>query len=347
MKIKSIYIFFVILFFEFFSSINFVYPATNTFNMTNSLRTRAKAMGGAFFAVSDGFSSAFFNPASVDLYRYPRSTKFAFFLNPVGAASLINDANDLNANKKYDSIDWIHVAGILAKGFAISRPAFSAVLLLSEELPQQKVPDYHKKNNMISSKGILDWNCDVLALKLRLAEQISIGASGFLFTSMLNDSLSRRFGTSYGIHIKPNSYVSVGVAYFDIPSNVADLMFLQNRIINETINVGFSIKPFNSLSFSLDSYNVSEDNAKITREIHVGTEFVPGNFTALRAGFYREQDTEIDVYSLGLGLIDNNLFRSTDDSFSSYDFAINYGLQMKKFENNFYYHHYLTFLLRF
>ena len=143
------------------------------------------------------------------------------------------------------------------------------------------------------------------------------------------------------------------MAYFDVPSNVTELMFLQNRIIDETINAGLAIKPFNSLSFSLDSYNVSEENAKITREIHVGAEFIPGKLMALRAGFpvqdigfFREQDTEIDVYSFGLGLIDNNIFRSTDDSFTSHDFAINYGLQMKKLENNYYYQHYLTFLLR-
>ncbi|MBN2410885.1 hypothetical protein JXQ31_04275 [candidate division KSB1 bacterium] len=315
--------------------------------MTNSLRARSKAMGGAFFAVSDGLSSAFYNPASLDLFRYPRSTKFAFFLNPVAPASLINDAGDLSVEKKYDSVDWINVAGLLTKGFALSRPAFSAVLLLSEELPRQEVPDKVEKNNVISSKGILDWNYDILAVKLRLAEQISIGASGFLFTSIHNDSLKRQYGSSYGINIQPNSYISVGVAYFDIPSNVADLMFLQNRIIDETINVGILIKPFRFLSFSLDSYNVSEDNAKITREIHVGTEFVPAGFTAFRAGFYREQDTEIDVYSVGLGLIDNNSFHSTDDSFSSHNFAFNYGLQVKKVENNLYYQHYLTFLLRF
>ena len=346
MKLKIVNIFFIIILFECFS-IKIACPGTNTYNMTNSLMTRAKAMGGAYFSVSDPLSGAFFNPASVNLYRYPRSTRVAFFLNPVGAASLINDANELSSNNKYDSIDWINVAGILTKGFAVSRPAFSAVLVLSEELPRQTLPENQCNKNLISSKGILDWNYDVLAVKLRLAEQISIGASGFLFTSMIGDSRSRRYGSSYGILIQPYSNISVGVAYFDIPSNVADLMLLQNRIIDETINVGISIKPFNSLSFSLDSYNVSEDNAKITRELHVGSEFVPGKLLALRAGFFREQDTKNDVYSVGLGLIDNNLFRSTDDSFSSHDFALNYGLQLKKLENIIYYQHYLTFLLRF
>jgi len=345
-KIKIVNIFFIIILLE-LVSIKIACPDTNTYNMTNSLMTRAKAMGGAFFAVSDPLSSAFFNPASVNLYRYPRSTRLALFLNPVGAASLVNDANDLSISKKYDSIDWVNTAGILTKGFAISRPAFSAVLILSEELPRQTLPDDQQNKDLFSSKGILDWNYDVLAVKLRLAEQISIGASGFLFTSMTNDSLSRRFGSSYGILIQPYSYISVGVAYFDIPSNVADLMFLQNRIIDETINVGISIKPFNSLSFSLDSYNVSEDNAKITRELHMGAEFVPGKLLAMRAGFFREKDTQNDVYSVGLGLIDNDLFRSTDDSFGSHNFAINYGLQWKKLENINYYQHYLTFLLRF
>ncbi len=347
MKIKYSYILGVVIFLEFFSGIQFVYPDSNTYHMTNSLQARSIAMGGAFFGVPGGLSSAFFNPASMVLFRYPRFTKFAFFLNPVAPVSLIKDAGNLSADKKYDTVDWMNVAGLLTKGFALSRPAFSAVLLLSEELPRQEVPEDVKKNNIISSRGILDWNYDVLAVKLRLAHQISIGASGFLFTSMINDSLNRRFGSSYGINIQPNSYISVGVAYFDIPSRVADLMFIQNRIIDETINVGIMIKPFSSLSFSLDSYNVSEDNAKITRELHVGTEFVPGEFAAFRAGFYREQDTEIDVYSAGLGLIDNNFFHSTDDSFSSHNFALNYGLKVKKVNNNLYYQHYLTFLLRF
>jgi len=347
LKIKSIYIFLIILFFELLTNFKNIYPGITSYNMTNSLMARPNTMGGAFFAVTDGLSSAIYNPASLDLYRYPRSTKFAFFLNPLGAISMINDAKDLSANKNYDTIDWINVAGIIAKGFALSRPAFSAVLLLSEELPQSHIPEYNKKDDIFSSKGILDWNYDIIAFKLSLAEQISIGASGFLFTSLQKDTLDRSYGSSYGIHLRPNSFLSVGVAYFDFPSNVADLMFLQNRIIDETINVGLLIKPFNSLLLSLDSYNVSEDNKIITREIHLGTEVVPLKFMALRAGFYREQDTDIDVYSLGLGLINNNSFRSTDDSFSYNDFAVNYGFQLKNVDKSFNYNHYLTFLLRF
>lgn len=319
----------------------------NYYNMTNTVLAPVRASGSACIADNFGLSGAIYNPASLDLFRYPESPRFAFFINPTGAVALVRDKNELSANKHLDGVDWLNYAGIVFKGIGFSLPTFTAILLLTEPLQNSLTSSDQKMDEMFTSKYVLDCNYDVLALKLKLADQVAIGASGFLFSAGEKDAIKRSHGTSYGVQINPNTHVSVGVVYYNFPTLVSHYMLEQNRIIDETINIGINIRPYNSISFNLDAYNVSEDNKKYTRELHIGLLAVPMDAMAIRAGMYREQDSQLDVYSLGLGLINTNWFFSTDNSFSYNDFAINYSVQFWQKEKQNFYHHYLTFLLRF
>ncbi len=317
------------------------------YSLSNTALAQVRSTGGACIADNYGLAGTIYNPASVNFYRYPASPKFAFFVNPMGTVSLIRDRNELSADNNLEGIDWLNYTGIIFKGIGFSMPTFTAALLLTEPLKQSPQSAGKTTKEMFSGKDILDCNYSVLALKLKLAEQVAIGASGFLFTIRENDIIQRTQGTSYGVQINPNPRVSVGVVYYNFPELVSGYMLEHNRIIDETINVGINVKPYKNLSLNLDVYNVSEDNKKYTRELHFGVAAEPMGLMAIRAGLYREQDSQIDIYSFGLGFINTNIFYSTDNSFSFNDFALNYSIQFWQTSGQNYYHHYLTFFVRF
>ena len=318
----------------------------NAYNMTHTVKARPIALGGAFMAVPGGISSAMYNPATLSLERYRSDTQFSLYLNPLGAISMIHDYSAVDQERPLTTLDHIHMAGTLIKGLAFSRPFFSSQLVLSEPLYSDDAMPESKDPDAISSKHILDSNFDVLMFNLKLADQISIGASMLMFTTMQNSEIEHTHGTAYGIYLRPYTTFSVGICFYDIPNHLADLFFKNTRIPDETINVGIRVTPIPSLSANLDIRNVSEEENDIIREVHSGLEWTLGKIASLRTGYYYEKEIKTHVYSAGLGLFSNNLFHSTDNAFDTGDFIVNYGIQIRsaKPENDLY--HYLTVKIR-
>ncbi len=319
---------------------------SHIYNMTHTIKSHSIAVGDAFTAVSSGLNSTMFNPATLGLNKFTNTVKYNAYLNPTGAYSLIDEYGDITDSRNMESMDYVHLFGSVFKGFTFARPAFSAALVLSEPLMNMNSLSIEDRNRMISSKYLLDSNYDILTLKLELAEQIAIGASGFLFTTSDDSSFNRQNGTSYGVFLKPYPFFAVGVCYFDVPKNVSEILFQNNRLLDETINVGIQFTVEN-LAVNLDVRNVSDEEKHNIREVHTGLEYNILNVTSLRCGYYYEQENDTHVYSAGFGLLNNNFLHSIEDSFINNDFAINYGIQYRKGPLNNIYYHYLGFLLRF
>ena len=118
-------------------------------------------------------------------------------------------------------------------------------------------------------------------------------------------------------------------------------MLAKNRTVDETINIGLTYKPAPFIMFAADIRNVSEDQSPITREMHFGIEFVPSSLIAFRSGYYQRKDDHRQIYSFGVGLLNNNVFHSSGN-----DFVLNYGLEMEKGMGSIEYRHFMTLLIR-
>ena len=312
--------------------------ADNFYSATSTTIARAKGMGGAHTAVLDGPASTLYNPAALGLYRFPRKSKITVFLNPLGLAAIYQDREHLFKEREMENKDWASLAGAFIKTIAFTGPSFAAVLNFAEQLPQFQPSQEH---SFLSSDNLLDSNFNSLSLRLHLAKQISIGASGFLYNVKNFRNTLKEFGSSYGILIRPAANFSVGVAYFDYPKQIAPLMLAKNRTVDETINIGLTYKPAPFIMFAADIRNVSEDQSPITREMHFGIEFVPSSLIAFRSGYYQRKDDHRQIYSFGVGLLNNNVFHSSGN-----DFVLNYGLEMEKGMGSIEYRHFMTLLIR-
>jgi len=310
----------------------------------SSMKAKAYGMGGAFTAVLDGSSGVLFNPAALELYRFPKTSRLTFFLNPIGGIEALRSKAELRNDGKIDGLDWFSYAGMLCKSIVYSRPDFSVSLLLAEELP--RVAPTADSNEFFTSSGLLDRSYSVCTSRLRLAKQISIGASGILVTAKDISEKRREFAASYGVLIQPSDKICIGMAYFDFPQAVAGLFSLEDRIIDETINVGVSYRPHHTLLLAADLRNASEEQRTVKRELHLGVDYAPFSFIALRAGFFHQKDENKDVFSAGISLLNSNLFHSEEDQFFAKDFVLNYAVQANAQAGRRDYKHYLTMTIR-
>ncbi|MBN1998890.1 hypothetical protein JW935_15125 [candidate division KSB1 bacterium] len=310
--------------------------------MSGTVQARSIGMGGTMTSVQDAVGSSLYNPAAMGFYQSTQRSRFTMFLDPLGAAFAVDNQSELSAEDKFDGVDWLSLTGLLVKACAFSSQHFSVSLVLSEHLGAN--PYMEKK--FVSNKGILDWNYNVLSTRIVLANQVSIGASGFLFSSMGNHDVRRLFGSSYGVFLQPGPTVSVGIAYFDLPNNVDSIFLQRYRIIDETINVGIQFQPASYFILSADLRNVSEEDREYTREVHLGSEVIPWSWIAFRGGYYKNLSDNTRLLSLGFGLLNNNFLRSSESQFVFSDYTLNYALQMDYQNNVLNYVHYLSFLFR-
>ena len=317
--------------------------STNEHVVFSSLNTRPIGLGGAYTSVVGTDISAVYNPALSAFYSTGKSGRFSLLLTPIETISAIKYKNDLSIDDSFKGWDWLNILGVFTKSFSYSNAGLKTVLILTEQLPNNPFADNNKK--VMNSGGLLNWNYSTLSTTLQLAKQISIGISGFVVTA---DSLSehrRSFGTSYGVAIRPDEKLTVGVAYFDFNNSVADIFLTQHRFVDETINVGISFSPTNSWLFSADVKNVSDEEKEIISELHTGAEFSPWSSLAVRVGYFKEEKKN-NVYSFGLSLLRGDLFEQSIKTIYLRQFFINYGLQIKDVHNTLNYSHFLSMTIR-
>ncbi len=322
----------------------FSYGQSHTYSYTNVTFTRALAMGGAFTAVEDALENALFNPAALRADTYGQSS-FDLYLNPIGAADAVKHRNTLTMRNSWNARDALSMPGIFLRSVTYAQPVFQVSAILAEQLPNN--PFLNNKASQYDTEHILDWNYHLASVRLTLAKQVSLGATAYAFnrTDRSTQQLSTRFGSSYGILMKPNDSFTAGVSFFSFPEGADSLIFQQHRISNKSINVGIAYRVAPYLTGALDFRNVSQEENNSTNEVHAGLEIQPASMLALRTGYFRNYNSGIDTYSIGLGLADFRTFK-TSERFVLSRIILNYGLQMEYDPDEPRFAHYFTFLLR-
>ncbi len=316
----------------------------NFFVALSSVKARALAMGGAFTSISDDLTAIDMNPAAFDMYRLSVQGKFTFFLNPVAPiTAMFRNSEITRGNHPWYSDAAIGIS-LALKGIAFSSKALDVALLLGEEIPcfgpRRFDGPVFQLEDYVSNLS------NTLVARVRLADQVSIGLSTILLRSELNDNANWGIGLSYGILLQPDSGFDVGLVYHDLPKKYAETRISSDRIVDETLNLGISYTLFNATLLSADIRNISEETGVATREFHAGLEQKILDHLAFRTGYYRIRSEKANVYSCGVGILDLNQFKDTENTFKHSDYAIEYTVVYRDKDLNRTFWHYLSLLVR-
>ncbi len=284
-------------------------------------------MGGAFTSIENNIVSAGFNPASLNLYETEKKCRVTLFFNPISASTALYDlyaAQTENQSEKTDAVSLLNKTALLIKGVVITAKFLDIGLIFNEQIVD--VPALTAQKSFFSNNDIWN-NCyHTILTRIKLAERVSLGASASLFYKQLADQVEHKFGFSYGLLVKPGKKLNVGMAYHYLPQLMPDVRLPLEKLVDQTINVGFSYYPFNSTTISIDLRNLTEEKGKSVPEAHFGLEQRLFSIIALRAGYFQERDTPKRTISAGVGLIDSNLLFSKENKFQQSHFMLNYSL---------------------
>ena len=289
-------------------------------------RARPQAMGGAFAAVQGGLEAAFYNPATFQLTNLNRGKKLSFFANPLASAVLYQHYSQ-DGTKKLGQNEWWNVLSVFPKAIFFSTPTVEAGLISLEELETREA--FHPNRDIFEVDHFFEHHFETAVIKVRLAEQVSLGATLSHYAFMTGDSVETGLGASYGVYIQPNRYVGVGVVFIDLPDQMRDLRLRWDRFEGKTVNMGISFRPFRMTTLSLDVRNLTEDNLPNTRELHIGVEQGLWRHLYLRTGYYRDAVLPRRVVTAGIGLFNLSFSAQGERRFDVPVLALNYALQVE------------------
>jgi len=305
------------------------------------------ALGGAYTAVEDNIVSALYNPASLNLYEREKKIRVTFFLNPIAPSTLIYEqltntsaikSNDNDVNRIFKN------SLLLVKGVVITAKFLDLGFIFNEQIIDQNT--LLRQKNMFADTDIWN-NCyHSVITRVKLAERVSLGGSGSVYFKSTGEKTIRDYGFSYGLLIKPAKKLNVGMVYHYMPQMMDDVRMPLEKLVDQTINVGLSYRPFTSTILSMDLRNLTEEKGKSMVEAHVGVEQRLFSLLALRAGFHDERVVPNRTISVGIGLIDSNLLFSQKNQFAQPHFLMNYSFVFRKEASEVFRYHLVTFSIR-
>ncbi len=301
-----------------------IFSQDNQFITLSHAKSRPLAMGGAFTAVEGDLAAINFNPAAFSLYQANKSKRITFFLNPVGPVigAIENKALFHGSGSKID--DYLFSLGLLLKSVSLSLGSIDFSFLLSEA--GLNLPNTFVDEKVFRVSGFRQNHSHTFAARLKLADRVSFGGSAsVLFGSEEADPFERKtgFGFSYGILLKPEKGLNIGVSFFNMADSLKEFRLQSERIVEESVNLGVSYQPFSTTLFSLDVRNLGEEGKEAVREFHFGLEQVILSHLAIRGGYFFKGDGD-NVFSGGIGLFDWNTMFDSENVFSHPNFVFNY-----------------------
>ncbi|RMD86199.1 MAG: hypothetical protein D6813_15230 [Calditrichaeota bacterium] len=319
---------------------------TDRYFMLSNVRARPLAMGGAFTSIEDDLAAINFNPAAFNLYQSEKPHRVTLFLNPVAPFVGLFQDTDLFKVGRAKFEDFLVTLSLFLKSIALSVNPFEFGILLGEE--NLYLPKFLESDEIFHTETFKNNLTHSFVAKLKLADQVSIGGAAFIVygndEKILNKQI-RKIGLSYGILLKPEKKLNVGVVFFNLPDSLPKVRLPVERIVDESVNIGISYKAFPQTLFSLDVRNVVEEQSVVEREVHVGFEQIILSQFAFRAGFFNKKEGNFAV-SAGIGIFDGNSLFSFDNDFDHKNFYINYAFIYEKAEPENVRWHLLSFFWR-
>lgn len=302
-------------------------------------------MGGAYIAVSDDLASITFNPATIEIFQTPKDFRLTFYANPLATfASLKTDGLLPAGRKKADWSEVLRSLGLMVKAIGFSVKYIEGGIIFSEESLQNAALNTRKQ--FFSAANYDARESHTLGLRLKLAAQVGIGVNTTCYHVRQDAQNWWKFGTSYGVLLRPNKHVSAGVFYLALPSEANTERQPLERLVNDTVNIGVAYQPAPATTLALDVRNITQDNELYSRELHLGGEHCFGRWLTLRSGFF-QPDRKSRCYSAGLGILSENLFVKPANQLYTERYLFNYTFVLEQRNHTNTSWHLFAFTLRF
>jgi len=316
----------------------------NYFVTLSTARARPLAMGGAYSSIEDDIASASYNPATLSLYKFDKSFRTTFYLNPIAPATLFYEKLKNNQQNVPDQNQMLKISALLVKAFVVTTRFLDLAFVFNEQILD--TTRLVGQKNFFQDCGLLTNNYHSFIARLKLADRVSLGTSASLFTRKVADKIERGWGVSYGILLKPSTRMNVGLAFVYYPTNMKNIRLPLERLSDQTMNIGISYRLTSSTTVSFDLRNLTEDDRNNVREAHFGFEQRAFSIFAIRGGYFQEKFTRRQTFSGGIGLVDSNLFFKTENRFDHSQFMLNYSFVYQKDHSRDSIWHVLSLLIR-
>lgn len=322
-------------------------PATaQTQHLYYSLSTtwaRPMGLGGAFTAVADNLPALLYNPANFTMYSDQRTARLSVFLNPLGLASALREPEKLHGSGKLRTQEIASMLELLVHGLAFGNRSFQIAALLGEEAPNAA---FSSRRTFLDASSYSNNQYSLLAGRALFADRVAIGASVGVYYQETANGRERGMGWSYGVTLLSGKDIRIGVSYWSFPKKMTEYLLQPERLVHEAVNLGIAYKtPFGTL-LAFDVRNLGEEARRPVRELHLGIEQRFSPWLALRGGYFYDRILQRELVSAGIGLIDQNVWRSSRAQLQEPDWSVQYGVRLEKQDTREAYYHALTFLVR-
>ena len=289
-----------------------LFGGDNKYVVLSTVKARAIAMGGAFVSIEDDLASLNFNPASFSAKTLEDKVRFFVYTN--GFAPVIAYFNRNN------SLTFSDALGLLVKGVTLSANKVQFGVVFGE---QSFNPNFPVNTANIFNASDYRYNRSTsFGVSVSFAPEVQVGVAGEVFTRKVGNKVISKIGYKYGLRLKTHSNITVGLCFVDFPNEFSDARMPLERIVDETLNVGFSYNPVKRVTFSVDVRNVSEERKDAVREPHLGFEVNVINHLTVRGGFFYQKEEKIFNYSAGLGIFNWNSMFSENRIFTHPQFLL-------------------------
>ncbi|MBD3289820.1 hypothetical protein GF337_13520 [candidate division KSB1 bacterium] len=333
--------FFPLMFILFCLNIQSITAQTHYFGTLSNVKQRPLAMGGAFTSVEDDLEAVLYNPGSFNLYENEKQHRLTIFINPMSLLIASRHYSE-NFTEKIENTNVLNASALLFKSVIFTAKFFNAGIILGEEslnnIRQNERSSFFSFNDL--------WNnCShTIFSNIQLAPKVSMGLSGTVYYDKTGSTRISKYGFSYGILMKPNPHINVGLSYIDFPKELPNYRTNLERMFDETMNIGISYRPFPGTTLSVDVRNLTEENKNNVRELHVGFEQSFFGIISLQGGYFQENYTKNNSYSCGIGLFDSRLIHKRQNEFGHHNYSLQYSFVYQEEEKGFNRWHFFSLL---
>lgn len=286
-------------------------------------KARALAMGGAYTGVSYKTESLLWNPAGVEIPMTKNIEGGRGYLNLFAAPFVFTGLFDAlfkiyvsgddteftqDPDLKYnvpdkeegESDNWnLAAVPFLIKSGLVGDQQLAVVINLAEDvLPHSTLESILKDSD--PNEEFYDNKSYHIGIKYQATESLSVGANLSYYHLFENNNHGRVASYTLGLMHQPMQNLSLGLTYVNEKPSALEPLREMERITTETYNFGASFKPDSQTEITCDIRNLFDPDKPAFREFHYGIERNLARWFGVQGGYYKERDTNDDVFSCGL-----------------------------------------------
>ncbi|MCC7430228.1 hypothetical protein IT568_05230 [bacterium] len=323
---------------------------TRFVNISTSI-ARPLGMGGTFGAIEDDLASVFYNPATFNTYRKEQdfSQKQGFiFVGNLIAPFVVGKDYKTFGRPKLGAEDGIRVLAFGVKSLIFSTTYVKGGFIFNEESFSAK--EKSGKKELFNASHFDVTNKQTAFVNFFIAERVRLGITFSQVSTKTDKEIEKKDGLafSYGVYFKPNNNYRLGIYLNSMSDSVDTVEERVLRLSDSSVNFSCAFTKIENLILAGEIKNLTSEGGNAAREFHFGAEYNLVTHLTLRSGFYKEigENPNSLVWTFGLGILDQNQWKTHWGNFEHRNYALNYALvfEKNKIENNVW--HVLSFLVR-